>query len=127
MQNQVKAVLKKMLVQSVRIDIDSNKIREKKETLTFAASGKSELRVPKEKDDNTFLLVSTVEIKSENEPDVFYGEISAEFYFEIDTMVKDYDNIVREQALPVVQEEVIKFTNKVLSGMGYEEFLHAQK
>ena len=32
MQNQVKAVLKKMLVQSVRIDIDSNKIREKKET-----------------------------------------------------------------------------------------------
>lgn len=42
-------------------------------------------------------------------------------------MVKDYDNIVREQALPVVQEEVIKFTNKVLSGMGYEEFLHAQK
>ena len=71
MQNQVKAVLKKMLVQSVKI--------------------------------------------------------SAEFYFEIDTMVKDYDNIVREQALPVVQEEVIKFTNKVLSGMGYEEFLHAQK
>lgn len=33
MQNQVKAVLKKMLVQSVRIDIDSNKIRERKKHL----------------------------------------------------------------------------------------------
>ena len=121
MENIVKATLKHMVVRSVHIDIDSEKFTE--EDSKFEASGKSELNIPKDVNDQTFLLSSQFEIHSRNDKDAFNTRIVTDFYFELDRRIDDYDDVIRQQCLPVIQKEVTTLANKVLSNMGYPEFL----
>lgn len=121
MEHVTKAVLKHTSVRSIHIDIDPEKL-EDKET-AFESSGKSELRIPKNSNDQTFLLLSQFEIHSRNTDNAFHANIAADFYFETNTHVDDYDDVVRNQCLSIIQKEITALANSFLKSMGYPEFL----
>lgn len=121
MKKRVEATLAQVSVTSVHIDIDSEKILNR--DITCEAYGKSQLGIPKDLEDQTILLSSQFKIYAKNREDAFCAQISADFYFKLDARVDDYDDIVREQCLPMIRKETTILTNKVLGTMGYGEFL----
>lgn len=125
MENHAKAELKKALVESVHIDIDSDYGEVE---CTLKTTGKAELRVPKEKNDPTFLIVMTMNIISQEHPEAVNIGIVTTFCFELNQLVEDYDEIIREQCLSVIQEWQKKMVNKLIVDMGYPEiFLEVEE
>ena len=86
MEDKAHAELKRTVVESVHIDVDSDYFQS--ESFVLQTSGKAELRVPKEKDDPTFLLVYTLKTSAEEQPDAFQAVIETNFFFELDQLVK---------------------------------------
>lgn len=127
MPNSIRATLECTTVQSVHIDIDTTLFADAEINFTLEASAKSQLRVPIEKEDNSFLLVSTLEVKSKEIPNLMSASFIAEFYFATNQHIDDYDDVVREQCLPIIQKESTTLINKILSDMGYPEFLRIKQ
>lgn len=127
MPNSIRATLEHTAVQSVHIDIDTTMFADAEITFSLEASAKSQLRVPIEKEDNSFLLVSTLEVKSKEFPNFMSASIIVEFYFATNQHIDDYDDVVREQCLPLIQKESTTLINKILSNMGYPEFLRIKE
>ena len=125
MNKEANAILKEIIVNEVSIKVDPDKIR--KGDITLSAEGKSELRVPKEDDDTSILLVSSMEIKSPEDTELFHASFVANFFFLIDEKLENYDNIVTKQCLPVIQEELNKLASKILSEMGFPGILKVDK
>ena len=67
MSKDVHAILKSTVVNAVSINLDPDKLRQG--NITLSAEGKSELRVPKEYLNHPLLLVSSMEIKSQEDED----------------------------------------------------------
>lgn len=118
MQNLAKAELKNAVVESFHIDLDSDY---EEAECKLRTTGKAELRVPKEENDPTFLMAMTMNVVSQEPPGAVSIEIVTTFYFELDQLVEDYDEIVREQCLPAMQEWQKKMVNKLVADMGYPE------
>ena len=117
MEDKAHAELKRTVVESVHIDVDSDYFQS--ESFVLQTSGKAELRVPKEKDDPTFLLVYTLKTSAEEQPDAFQAVIETNFFFELDQLVKDYDEVIRDQCLPIIKSRQEELINKLLLDMGY--------
>ena len=124
MQNLAKAELKNAVVESFHIDLDSDYEEAECELRT---TGKAELRVPKEENDPTFLMAMTMNVVSQEPPGAVSIKIVTTFYFELDQLVEDYDEIVREQCLPAMQEWQKKMVNKLVADMGYPKIYSVSK
>lgn len=119
MQNRAKAELKKAVVESVHVDIDPD--YDRTDNCTLKVTGKAELRTPKEENDPTFLLVLTMNIVSKEQPNAVNIKSVTTFCFELDQLVDDYDSVVRDQCLSVIQDWQKKMANKLIADMGYPE------
>ena len=115
----VKVELKEMIVQSVHIDVDPDRISEL--SVSFEVSGKSGLRIPKDKNDHTFLLISKFDYNAKDQPNLFKATLSVNFYFEASMFIENYDDIVVQQCLPIIRRENTNLINKILKDMGYFE------
>lgn len=117
MNKDVHAILKSTVVNAVSINLDPDKLRQG--NITLSAEGKSELRVPKEDDELSILLVSSMEITSQEDEDTLHASFVVNFFFSIDEKLDNYDEIVTKQCLPIIQAETKKLTNKFLRDMGF--------
>lgn len=117
MNKDVHAILKNAVVNAVSINLDPDKMRQG--GVTLSAEGKSELRVPKEEDNLSILLVSSMKIKSPEDEDAFHASFTVNFFFAIDEKLDNYDKIVTEQCLPTIQTKTKELANKFLSDMGF--------
>lgn len=117
MSKKAHAELKKVVVESIHIDVDP--VYHQLESFTLQTGGKAELRISKEKDDPTFLMVYTLKTSAEEQPYAFQASIKTNFFFELDQMVTDYDEIVTEQCLPLIKSRQEELINQVLLDMGY--------
>lgn len=118
MQNRAKAELKEAFVESFHIDLNSDY---KEVEYTLKTTGKAELKVPKEENNPTFLMAMTMNIVSQEPPEAVNIKIVTTFCFELDQPVEDYDEIVREQCLPAMQEWQKGTVNKLVVDMGYSK------
>lgn len=118
MSQKAHAELKKVVVESIHIDVDSDHLQ--LESFALQTSGKVQLRIPKEKDDPTFLMVYILKTSAEEPTDAFQAVIETNFFFELDQLVTDYDEIVREQCLPLIKSRQEKLMNQFLLDMGYD-------
>lgn len=114
-------MLKDTVVKSVSFNLDPDKLG--KGDITLSAEGKSELRVPKEEDDLSILLVSSMEIKAQEDEEAFFASFVVNFFFSLDEKPTDYDDIIRKQCLPTIQAEIKKLAYKLLCDMGYPGIL----
>ena len=117
--------LKSTVVTAVSINLDPDKIRNG--NVTLSAKGKSELRVPKDDDDLTFLLVSSTEIESEEDKNILHASLEINFFFSISEKIHDYDEIITQQCLPIIQIETRKLANKFLTDMGFPGLFQADE
>lgn len=117
MQYEVTAELRQTTVESFHIDLDANRFPT--EEFQLKAAGKAELRTPADSDDKTFLLISTLDISAENQPELFHVTMVVNFFFETERKVEDYDEIVQGQCLPIIQQRQSEMANKVLEDIGY--------
>ena len=117
MSKDTQAALKNRVIESVSIHLNPDKIR--KNGITLSIEGKIELRIPKEEDDLSILLVANMKIKSQEDENDFLASFVANFFFEIDEKLSGYDEIVTQECMPVIQEETKKITNGFLSQMGF--------
>lgn len=117
MNKTVHATLKSTIVNAVSIDLDPDKLRQG--NITLSAEGKSELRVPKEDGDLSILLVSSMEIKSQEDEDTLHASFVVNFFFSIDEKLDNYDEIVTKQCLPIIRTKTMELTNKFLRDMGF--------
>lgn len=117
MNKDVHAILKSTVVNAVSINLDPDKMGQG--GITLSAEGKSELRVPKEEDDLSILLVSSMEIKSQEDEDTFHASFVVNFFFSIDEKLDNYDEIVTKQCLPIIRTKTKELANKFLSDMGF--------
>lgn len=117
--------LKSTVVNAVSINLDPDKIRNG--NVTLSAKGKSELRVPKDDDDLTFLLVSSTEIESEEDKNILHASLEINFFFSISEKIHDYDEIITQQCLPIIQIETRKLANKFLTDMGFPGLFQADE
>lgn len=117
--------LKSTVVNAVSINLDPDKIRNG--NVTLSAKGKSELRVPKDGDDLTFLLVSSTEIESEEDKNILHASLEINFFFSIPEKIHDYDEIITQQCLPIIQIETRKLANKFLTDMGFPGLFQADE
>lgn len=116
MSKDVHAILKSTVVNAVSINLDSDKLIQG--NITLSTKVKSELRVPKKDDDLSILLVSSVEIKSQEDEDTLHASFVVNFFFSIDEKLDNYDEIVTKQCLPIIQTETKELANKFLRDMG---------
>lgn len=119
MKNEVHAELKNVVTQKVAINIDPDKLEGKK--YSFSVEGKAELRVPKEENDASLLLVSTMDMKADENHEAFSATLVTNFCFSTSEKIEDkddYDEIVRKQCMPIMQEETKKIINRFLNDMG---------
>ena len=117
MQYEVTAELRQTTVESFHVDLDANRFTT--EDFNLKAAGRAELRTPSDRSDRTFLLVSTLDISAENQPEVFHVVMVVNFFFEVNQQTEDYDEIVQEQCLPIIQRKQSEMANKVLEDIGY--------
>ena len=117
--------LKSTVVNAVSINLDPDKIRNG--NVTLSAKGKSELRVPKDDNDLTFLLVSSTEIESEEDKNILHVTLEINFFFSIPEKIHDYDEIITQQCLPIIQIETRKLASKFLTDMGFPGLFQADK
>lgn len=117
--------LKSTVVNAVSINLDPDKIRNG--NVTLSAKGKSELRVPKDDNDLTFLLVSSTEIESEEDKNILHAILEINFFFSIPEKIHDYDEIITQQCLPIIQIETRKLANKFLTDMGFPGLFQADE
>lgn len=117
--------LKSTVVNAVSINLDPDKIRNG--NVTLSAKGKSELRVPKDDDDLSFLLVSSTEIESEEDKNILHASLEINFFFSISEKIHDYDEIITQQCLPIIQIETRKLANKFLTDMGFPGLFQADE
>ena len=96
MEDKAHAELKRTVVESVHIDVDSDYFQS--ESFVLQTSGKA---------------------SAEEQPDAFQAVIETNFFFELDQLVKDYDEVVREQCLPLIKSRQEELINKLLLDMGY--------
>lgn len=113
--------LKQKIVQSFHFDFDEEKIRN--DSISFEVSGQSELRRPKDQDNPTFLLITSIDIESENCPDALRANIVIKYVFEITEPTDDFDNIIRKQCLPLTQKETNRTINLLFRNMGHPNIL----
>ena len=113
MSKDTQVALKNRVIESVSIHLNPDKIR--KNGITLSIEGKIELRIPKEEDDLSILLVANMKIKSQEDENDFLASFVANFFFEIDEKLSSYDEIVTQECMPVIQEETKKITNGFLS------------
>ncbi len=125
MNKDVHAVLNSTIVNAVSIRLDPDKLRQG--VVTLSAEGTSELRVPKAEDDLSFLLVSSTEIKSEEDEDTFHASFVINFFFSTDEKLDNYDELVRKQCLPVMQTELNKLLKKIVGDMGFSDIFATEK
>lgn len=125
MNRDTRANLIDTVVKSVSIHLDPDKLR--KEDITLSAEGKSELRIPKEEDDLSILLVSSMEIKAQEDETAFHASFVVNFFFSVDEKMDDYDDIITKQCLPTIQTEIKKLAYKFLCDMGYPEILNTDE
>lgn len=123
MNKDVHASLKSTVVNSVSIDLDPDKLR--KGNITLSVEGKTALRVPKEEDDFSILLVSSMEIKSQEDEDTLHASFVVNFFFSIDEKLDNYDEIVTKQCLPTIRTEIKNLANKFLHDMGFSGVFEA--
>jgi len=123
MSKDVHAILKSTVVNAVSINLDPDKLRQG--NITLSAEGKSELRVPKEDDDLSILLVSSMEIKSQEDEDTLHASFVVNFFFSIDEKLDNYDEIVTKQCLPIIRTETKELANKFLRDMGFPGIFEA--
>ena len=109
MSKDTQVALKNRVIESVSIHLNPDKIR--KNGITLSNEGKIELRIPKEEDDLSILLVANMKIKSQEDENDFLASFVANFFFEIDEKLSSYDEIVTQECMPVIQEETKKITN----------------
>lgn len=119
MNKDVQAILKDTVVETVSINLDPDKLREG--NIHLSAEGKAELRIPKEEDDLSILLVSSTEIKSQMDKNAFYASFVVNFFFSIEKKPDDYDEVVRKQCLPIIQIKTKELADKFLGDMGFPE------
>lgn len=119
MNERICAKLAETNVRSVSIRIDPDKMG--KEGVTLSASGKSRLKLPTEKDDLSILLDSSMEVKAQEDAEAFHALFLVDYIFSVDERLEDYDIIVREQCLPIIQTETQKLANKILEDMGHPQ------
>lgn len=124
MQNTINVALVNVSVRSVHIDVDFEKISE---DALFETAGKSVLKLPKAEGDRSFVLESTFETSSAEDQNIFNASVVADFFFELDGDLDNYDDIIRKQCLPIIRNRITEIENKVLAGMGYSEFLRARE
>ena len=117
MSKDTQVALKNRVIESVSIHLNPDKIR--KNGITLSIEGKIELRIPKEEDDLSILLVANMKIKSQEDENDFLASFVANFFFEIDEKLSSYDEIVTQECMPVIQEETKNITNGFLSQMGF--------
>lgn len=117
------AVLKSTIVNTVSINLDPDKLRQG--NVTLSADVKSELRVPKEDDDLSILLVSSMEIRSQEDKDILHASFVVNFFFLIDEKLDNYDEIVTKQCLPIIRTETKELANKFLCDMGFPDIFEA--
>ena len=117
MSKDTQVALKNRVIESVSIHLNPDKIR--KNGITLSIEGKIELRIPKEEDDLSILLVANMKIKSQEDENDFLASFVANFFFEIDEKLSSYDEIVTQECMPVIQEETKKITNSFMSQMGF--------
>ena len=92
MNKDIHASLKSTVVNSVSINLDPDKLRQG--NVTLSVEGKTALRVPKEEGDLSILLVSSMEIKSQEDEDTLHASFVVNFFFSIDEKLDNYDEIV---------------------------------
>ncbi len=117
MSKDTRVTLKNRVVESVSIHLNPDKIR--KNGITLSIEGKIELRIPKEEDDLSILLVANMKIKSQEDENDFLASFVANFFFAIDEKFSSYDEIVTQECMPLIQEETKNITNGFLSQMGF--------
>lgn len=117
MSKDTQAALKNRVIESVSIHLNPDKIR--KNGITLSIEGKIELRIPKEEDDLSILLVANMKIKSQEDENDFLASFVANFFFAIDEKFSSYDEIVTQECMPLIQEETKNITNGFLSQMGF--------
>lgn len=124
MNRDIHATLKSMVVKSVSINLDPDKVGR---GTIFSAEGKSELRIPKEENELSILLVSSIEIKPREKEDYFHASFVVNFFFSIDKKTDNYDEIVTEQCLPIIQTKINDLADKFLNDMGFPKFFETNK
>lgn len=125
MSKELHAKLRNMVVRTVSINLDPDKMKNGK--VALAATVKSQLKTPKSEDDLSFLLVSSMEVKSQGDEEAFCASFKVNFFFSIEEKLIDYDQVVREQCLPIIQDKAKELTNMFLSDMGFPGVLEEQK
>lgn len=117
MSKDTRVTLKNRVVESVSIHLNPDKIR--KNGITLSIEGKIELRIPKEEDDLSILLVANMKIKSQEDENDFLASFVENFFFAIDEKFSSYDEIVTQECMPLIQEETKNITNGFLIQMGF--------
>lgn len=124
MKNEIHAELKNVVTQKVAINIDPDKLEGKK--YSFSVEGKAELRIPKEENDASLLLVSTMNMRADENHDAFSATLVTNFCFSTSEKIEnkdDYDEIVRKQCMPIMQTESERLINRILKDMGVADII----
>lgn len=121
MMEDINVVLEERRTKSVHIDIDAEGLRGLSNSLE--ASIKAELKTPKDKEDRSFLLLSTFRLKHASNPELFQASIVVEFFFESDMVIEEYDDIIQEKCFPIIKSTFETMISTILADMGYKNFL----
>lgn len=124
MKNEIYAELKNIVTQKVLISVDPDELERKE--FSFLIDGKAELRIPKEETDASILLVSTMDMKADENHDAFSATLVINFFFSTSEKVEDkadYDEIVQKQCMPIIQTESEKLINRLLKDMGVDDII----
>ena len=124
MKNEIHAELRNVVAQKVAINIDPDELESKK--YSFSVEGKAELRIPKEENDASLLLVSTMDMKADENYNAFSATLVTNFYFSTSEKIEnkdDYDEIVRKQCMPIIQTESEQLINRLLKDMGVADII----
>lgn len=92
------------------------------ERAPLKASFQVRLGLPKEQADHSFLLACTMRTICEEVPDFFDAALEADYIFLCDEAVKEGDEVIEQQGVPVVQKQTMALLKTVLGDMGYEKF-----
>ena len=125
MNEKIFAELMRTNVRSISIRVDADKMG--KDEVTLSASGKSKLKLPTKKDDLSILLASSMEVKAQEDTEAFYAVFLVDYFFLVNEKLDDYDTIVREQCLPIIQTETQKLANKILGDMGHPQIFRIKE
>lgn len=110
----LKAKILNSRVKKMLVDMDVNE----NSTFNLRVECKARINPPKNKDDNTALLIMEARIF---DPDSTEIEIVCETYFifEFEKIPNDYDSVAIDVCAPIAQTKVFDTIDKVLEGLGY--------